>query len=68
MAMQKCHIIKDNQNKQITALCYNQLKHEIVAGLEGNIISLKDLFRVKVNRPSTHGIVQSKSIKKFPAR
>ena len=38
MAMQKCHIIKANQNKQITALCYNQLKHEIVAGLEGNSI------------------------------
>ena len=38
MAMQKCHTIKDNQNRQITSLCYNQLKHEIVAGLEGKFI------------------------------
>ncbi|XP_066930337.1 uncharacterized WD repeat-containing protein all2124-like isoform X2 [Clytia hemisphaerica] len=42
MAMQKCHIIKDPHNKQITSICYNPLKHEIAAGLEDGTIKTWD--------------------------
>lgn len=37
MAMQKVHVIKDTNTKQITALGYNPLKHEILAGCEGKM-------------------------------
>ena len=47
MAMQKVHVIKDTNTKQITALGYNPLKHEIFAGCEGKIC-LYSLYLVRL--------------------
>lgn len=38
MAMQKFYVIKDTNCKQITAISYNPLKHEVVAGCEDGTI------------------------------
>ena len=38
MAMQRNHVIKDTHNKQITAIGYSPMKHEIVAGFEDGTI------------------------------
>ena len=35
MAMEQVQIIKDTHNKSITAVGYNPIKHEILAGFEG---------------------------------
>jgi hypothetical protein len=35
MAMEQVQIIKDTHTKSITAVGYNPIKHEILAGFEG---------------------------------
>lgn len=38
MAMELQQVIKDTHNKSITAVGYNPIKHEILAGFEGRTL------------------------------
>jgi hypothetical protein len=40
MAMEQVQIIKDTHNKSITAVGYNPIKHEILAGFEGILANI----------------------------
>lgn len=42
MAMEQVQIIKDTHNKSITAVGYNPIKHEILAGFEDGVIKAWD--------------------------
>ena len=35
MAMERLPLIKDTHSKNVTALAYNPIKHELLAGFEG---------------------------------
>lgn len=42
MAMERLAVIKETHNKAITALTYNPMKHEVLAGFEDGIIKVWD--------------------------
>ncbi len=44
MAMEQVQIIKDTHNKSITAVGYNPIKHEILAGFEGILIVTRRIY------------------------
>lgn len=54
MAMEQVQLIKDTHSKPITAVGYNPIKHEILAGFEGVWLSICCyFFKQKHNNPST---------------
>lgn len=53
MAMEQVQLIKDTHSKPITAVGYNPIKHEILAGFEGVWLSICCyFFKQKHNNPS----------------
>lgn len=51
MAMQRFHTIKETHSKPITAICYNPMKHEIMAGCEG---MHRQLYSLSTNNFTFH--------------